>query len=194
MSAATLTTTLLFTQFVLLLIVFFGILVLRTGEQRFTSFSAEVYPITGTLSAWVFGFTMVTFACLVFSQDFVLLSQPMFGDIRVPAWSRESAFLAVFVLDILGAGLFVAATGGAKDSPFAAVLFTLPALSIFLRETPLRLGIYTGLVAMLFLVFSKPYDSRHPVLVNINYILAFRLVTLCCLALTSLVGYVTRPA
>lgn len=192
MSPATLTTTLLLTQFVLLLIVYFGILALSAGERKLSVYSSALRA-TSRLPSMVLGFSLLTLACLVFSRDFVLLSQPMFGDVPFPAWSREVAFFAVFALDILGAGFLVAITGGMKGSPFSAVLFALPALSIFLRETPLRFAIYTGLVALLFLSFSGSNPWSAGVLENPKHVLALRLVTLGCLALSSLVGYATRP-
>ena len=102
MSPATLTTTLLLTQFVLLLIVYFGILALQAGERQLSSYAEVGRPATYILPSWVFGFSLVTLACLVISQDFVLLSQPMFGDVPFPVLPREWAFLAVFTLDIFG--------------------------------------------------------------------------------------------
>jgi hypothetical protein len=179
MSPTSLTTAFLITQIFLLLIVYFGILALRYGEKTFSAFSNNPRPATRNLPSLVFGFSFVTLAPLAFSQDFVLLSQPAFGDVLFPALPRDDAFLIVFLLDIIGAGILMGFTGGAKDSPFSAVLFALPALSIFLRENPTR--------------FSRSNSSGNAVLENPKHVLAFQLVTLGCLALSTLVGYATRP-
>lgn len=166
---------------------------MRAGERTFSSYSNNPRLATRNLPSLVLGFALVTLAPLAFSQDFVLLSKPAFGDVSLPALPREDAFLIVFLLDIIGAGLLMGLTGGAKDSPFSAVLFALPALSIFLRETPTRFFFYTGLAVALFLLFPRPNAAGNAVLENPKHILAFQLVTLGCLALSSLVGYATRP-
>lgn len=193
MPPSTLTTAFLTTQFFLLLIVYCGILALRAGEKTFSPFSDNPRPATRNLPSLVLGFSLITLACLAFSQDFVLLSKPAFGEVDFPSLPRDDAFLVVFVLDIVGAGLLMGITGGSKDSPFSAVLFALPALSIFLRETPARFFIYTALAVTLFLLFPRPNTAGKAVLDNPKHILAFQLVTLGCLALSSLVGYATRP-
>ena len=193
MSPTTLTTAFLLTQFFLLLIVYCGILALRQGENTFSPFSSNPRPATRNLPSLVFGFALITLACLAFSQDFILLSKAAFGDVEFPALSRNNAFLVVFFLDIVGAGFLMGITGGAKDSPFSSVLFALPALAIFLRETPTRFFIYTALAVILFLLFPRPNTAGSAVWENPRHVLAFQVVTLGCLALSSLLGYATRP-
>lgn len=194
MSSGTLTAAFLITQFVLLLIVYLGIVVLRYGEDSLSRFSDNLRPATRNLPSLVLGFALITLACLAFSQDFVQLSKPVFGDITFPAFARDDAFLIVFLLNIVGAGLLMGITGGSKDSPFSAVLFALPALSIFLREDPSRFLFYTGLAVILFLLFRGPGSIGKAVLENPRLQLSFQVVTLGCLALSTLVGYATRPA
>ena len=193
MSPASLTTAFLTTQFFLLVIVYLGIVALRFGEGTFSRFSDNPRPATRNLPSLVFGFALVTLACIAFSQDFVLLSRPAFGKVEFPAFGRTDAFLIVFLLDIVGAGILVGFTGGSKDSPFSAVLFTLPALSIFLREDPIRFLFYTGLAVVLFLLLRRPGATGRAVLENPRLQLSFQVVTLGCLALSTLVGYATRP-
>lgn len=193
METTALTTAFLITQFFLLLIVYCGILALRSGEKTFSRFSDNPRHATKNLPSLVFGFSLISLAALAFSQDFVLLSKPAFGDVVFPSLSRENAFLTVFLLDIFGAGLLMQMTGGSRDSPFSTVLFALPALSIFLREAPTRFFIYTGLAVVLFLVFSSPNTTKNTLLENPRNILAFQIVTLGCLALSSVLGYATRP-
>lgn len=193
MTPTTLTTAFLLTQFFLLLIVYTGILALRKGESSLSSFSNNPRLATKSLPLYVLGFSLITLACISFSQDFILLSQPAFGDVTFPSFSKDDAFLIVFMLNILGSGLLIGITGGSKESPFSAVLFTLPSLAIFLRETPTRFFLYTILAVILFLLFSKKYFSEITAPENPRQLLAFRLITLGCLGLSTLVGYSTRP-
>ena len=193
MSPKTLTSAFLLTQFILLLIVYVGIIALRRGEKSYSLFSDNLRLATRNLPLIVLGFGLVTLACLAFTEGFFLLSRPVLGGLDLPSFTRGDAFLAVFVLDIAGAGFLMATTGGSKESPFAAVLFTLPALSIFLRESPTRFFIYTGLSVALLLVFQRPRDSARSAVDNPKHMFAFQFVTLGCLALMSVVGYVTRP-
>lgn len=193
MSPTALTTAFIITQFVLLVIVFIGIQILRYGESRLSRYSDNSRPASRKLPSLVFGYSLITLACLAFSQDFVLLSKPAFGDMEFPSLTREDAFLFVFLLDIVGAGVLMGMTGGSKDSPFSAVLFALPALSIFLREEPARFLMYTLVAVSLFIIFPRPNSSGKAVVENPAHVLAFQFVTLGCLAVSSFVGYVTRP-
>lgn len=189
----TLTTAFLITQFFLLLIVYVGILALKYGEKSYSPFSGNPRLATRSLPSFALGFSLITLACITFSQDFVLLSKPAFGGIEFPSLSRGAAFLIVFVLDIVGSGFLMVITGGSKDSPFSAVPFALPALSIFLRESPTRFFFYTALAVAVFMFFPRASDVGKSVLENPKHIFAFQVVTLGCLALSTLVGYATRP-
>lgn len=193
MSPTALTTAFLTTQFFLLVVVYAGILALRAGERTFSALSKNPRPATKNLPSLVLGFALMTLAFLAFSQDFILLSRPAFGDVEFPALPREEAFLVVFMLNIFGSGLLMGITGGSRDSPFAPVLFVLPALAIFLRESPTRFFLYTGIAVLLFLIFPKPNEAGNAVLENPKRLFAFQVVTLGCLAVSSLVGYATRP-
>ncbi len=193
MTPATLTTALLWTQVFLLLIIFSGIFVLRAGEARFSMFSYNPRLATTMLPFLVLGFSLTTLSILVFSQDFILLTKPIFGDVILPNINRNNAFLSVFLLDIFGTAFLIWITGGSKDSPFSATLFNLPALSIFLRETPQRFFLYTSLTVFLFILLSRKNGLSRAVLENTRHNLAFQIVSLGCLALATLVGYITRP-
>jgi len=193
MTPTNLTTVFLFTQFLLLVIVYVGIVALRLGEKSYSMFSDSPRLATRYVPSLVLGFALITLACLAFSKGFVLLSKPFFGDVDLPALARTDAFLLVFLLDITGVGILIGNTGGSKESPFSAVLFALPALSILLHEKPLRFFIYTGIAVILFLLFQRRGDAGRAVVENPKYLLAFQIVTLGCLALISLTGYATRP-
>ena len=194
MTELNLTSAFFVTQLVLLLIVFAGVLVLRAGESLLSPYAHEAPRVaTYYLPSFLLAFALVTIACLVFSQDFVLLSKPVFGDVELPAFSRSASFLIVFTLNIFGAGILMKATGGAMTSPFSVVLFTLPALAIFLREPPSRYFSYTGFAIVFFLAYQRRERFEASVLQNPLHRLAFNVVTLGVLALATLVGYVTRP-
>jgi len=180
------------TQLFLLVIVFLGILVLRAGENKLSAYSNNPRPATRTHPVLFAGFALFTLGLLIFSEDVLFYSKPVFGDIELPSISRTNAFLIVFAFDILGAAFLILITGGSKDSPFGAVLFTLPVLSIFLREPPGRFLGYTFAVAALFLLVQAD-TTRRVIEENPNLRTAFSFVTLGCLALTTMVGYATRP-
>jgi hypothetical protein len=180
------------TQLFLLVIVFFGILVLRAGERKLSAYSNNPRPATRTHPVLFAGFALFTLGLLIFSEDVLFYSKPVFGDIELPGIARTNAFLVVFAFDILGAAFLIFITGGSKDSPFGAVLFTLPVLSIFLRESPGRFLGYTFAVAALFLL-AQADTTRRVTDENPNLRTAFSFVTLGSLALTTMVGYATRP-
>lgn len=180
------------TQLFLLVIVFFGILVLRAGERKLSVYSESPRPATRTHPVLFAGFALLTLGLLIFSEEVLFYSKPVFGDVELPGIGRTNAFLFVFALDILGASFLIRITGGSKNSPFGAVLFTLPVLSIFLREPPGRFLWYTFAVAALFLLVQVDM-ARRDIEENPNHRAAFSFVTLGCLALSTMVGYATRP-
>jgi len=191
MTSINLTNAFVVTQFFLLVITFVGIAVLHRGEARITRMLGEPRPAS-RLFYPVFGFALLTIGILVFTEDVLLFSKPVFGDLDFPSISKSTAFALVFSLNLVGAAALIIGTGGARESPFGALLFILPALAIFLRETPGRFISYTIAAAILFLIVQ--YDEvAHDYKENTNYRKAFAWVTLLCLALSTLVGYATRP-
>ncbi|MES2365127.1 MAG: hypothetical protein V4563_04480 [Pseudomonadota bacterium] len=191
MKSINLTNAFVVTQFFLLVITFVGIAVLQRGENQLTRMPGTPRPAS-QLFYPVFGFALVTVGILVFTQDVLLFSRPVFGDLDVPGIGKSTAFLLVFVFDLLGAAILIKVTGGSGESPFSAILFTLPALSIFLREPPSRFFGYTIGAALLFLLVQSS-DERGIFSNNPKYKNAFVWVTLMILALSTLVGYATRP-
>lgn len=191
MTSTNLTNAFVITQFLLLVITFVGIVVLQRGENQLTRMPGTPRPAS-RLFYPVFGFALLTLGVLVFTEDVLLFSKPVFGDLDFPSISKPTAFLVVFVLDLLGAAILIGITGGSRDSPFGAILFALPALSIFLRESPTRFFGYTIGAAILFLLVQwdeeKSIFSNNP-----SYKSAFMWVTLLILGLSTLVGYATRP-
>lgn len=192
MTSTNLTNAFVVTQFFLLVITFIGIVVLQRGEKQLTRMPGTPRPAT-TLFFPVFGFALLTIGILVFTEDVLLFSKPVFGELEFPSISKPTAFLLVFALDLLGAAILILITGGSRESPFSAILFALPALSIFLREPPSRFFGYTIGAAVLFLLVQSK-DGRGTLNENPNYASAFAWVTLLILALSTLVGYATRPS
>jgi hypothetical protein len=191
MTSTNLTNAFVITQFFLLVITFVGIVVLQRGENQLTRMPGTPRPAS-RLFYPVFGFALLTLGVLVFTEDVLLFSKPVFGDLDFPSISKPTAFLVVFVLDLLGAAVLIDVTGGSRDSPFGAILFALPALSIFLRESPTRFFGYTVGAAILFLLVQ--WDKEQSIFSNNpSYKSAFTWVTLLILGLSTLVGYATRP-
>jgi hypothetical protein len=56
----------------------------------------------------------------------------------------------MFTLDVLCVNFMVLGSGGARASPFSPIYFILPALAIFLRESPTRIWFYLILVLVVF--------------------------------------------
>lgn len=188
-----LTSAFLIAQFLLVAIVYVGIVALKSGEKSYFQFSGAQSLATTTLPRLVLGFALITLLCLVCSRDFVLPFKSGFSDFTLPALRRTDAFLLVFLLDVVGAGILIGITGGAKYSPFSAMLLVVPLLSIILRETPTRFFSYTGLAVLLFLLFRNPHESGRAIVENPHHMVVFQLVTVGCLVVMSMVGYATRP-
>lgn len=192
MATETLTSAALVTQLVLLMIVYFGLHILRSGEQKLTIYARPPRPATQRYPIWFAGFALITLGCLIFSHDILTAARPVFGNIDIPSLGRRAAFLVMFPLDLVGAAILIRFTGGSKNSPFSAVLFVLPSLAIFLREPPshfLSYAISAGLAFIIVqgqkywnIIEENPYQRR-----------TFAVVTLGCLALSTIVGYATRP-
>ncbi len=183
MQSINLTAAFAVTQLFLLIIMFGGLLIFGRGNRGFSD--------SHVLSLFT-AFALLTLGTLIFSVDLLGASQPLFGDIFLPTISRELAFLIVFSADLIWFGLVIGVTGGSSDSPFSSLLVTLPALAIFLHETPTRFLSYSVAAGIVYMAFqSTPRidgESR-----SSNERRASRFVALCCLALSTMLGYATRP-
>ena len=193
MTPINLTSAFFVTQISMLGVIFLGLLILRKGESRFSPYSDNPRLATTDLPIWLVGFALLTTSCLAFSNEFVFFSRPMFGDVPLPSLSQSAAFLAVFIANILFSGFLIFHTGGSQNSPFSAVLLLLPAVSIFLREPPLRLLTYTLLTATVFIFTTATGTHERYNNENKKQRLAFNFVTLGCLSISTLLGYATRP-
>lgn len=174
----------------LLVIVLVGLLLLSSAERRPSPTNPYSSPVTALFKSYAV-FTVLTLLLLIFTDEVVGSSRPMFGEVSLPSIEQSNAFLAVFVLDVLGAGFLISATGGPRISAFSPVLFMLPTLAIFMRESPSRFILYAVLAGVCFFISQLGEQRRAES--NSRSALTFYSVTYLCLALNILIGYVTRP-
>ena len=190
MNTITLSTAFLITQFALLTTTFIGFQILSLGEDGMHSLHYSSKSVSSRVTRYLMGFALSSLACLICTEEFVNLSQPIFSNIYLPSLTKEDSFLTVFLLDILGAALLMGISGGSKDSPFSSLLFGLPALSIFLKEPPSRFLIYTALAACLFWVLFSPNNKYgRAIQTNTKHALAYKFTTLASLGISTIVGY-----
>jgi hypothetical protein len=176
-------------QFSIIAIFFVGAMwVGRLEKHEFVRFYQA--PTVGR-STWILlMLTVVTLGSLLLSDQFSQLWHPLsagvnFGWVR---WSR--AIFVVFLLDICASAALVRLSGGSARSPFTPVYFVLPALGFFLREAPPRVVFYTVLIVVLFIAGLATEERNE---LGIDYTGAFAFVSVACLLLSVLMGYLTRP-
>lgn len=176
-------------QLVLLAIVFFGLYVLGAGERRMSLTQRRARPARRLRDAFAW-FLLLSLAILVSTHDMLPLRGMLPDNVPLPDIAQSVAFPLVFALDLLGAALLIALTGGYARSPFAPVLLLLPAFAILLRETPLRvLGYALAAAVLSALLLRRPEIEMEP---NPWHRQASTVVATGCLGLCALLGYVTR--
>lgn len=176
----------LITQFSLTLIMLVAAVLLRTDHGH--QFWLRREPM-----AWIILLAaMTTIGFLVFSDQFIPIWQPLFGDVPFPSVRSSTAISTIFVVDSLCTALLVSISGGSRVSAFSPIFFMVPALAIFLREPFAWVVAYLLLVSGLFSVClldllesGESGSGRER--------LAYWFVAIACLVLTTLIGYVTRP-
>lgn len=157
----------------------------------------------------VLAMALVTVTCVVASDEMFRLTAPMFGDLAASrGLSRNTTFVILFVTDLLLTFRLIYVTGGSKSSPFTALLFLLPTVAIFLREPPVRFLTYAILAAALYcfgLLVDRAYTKKVDILrgeigggppdfsIVRTDTPAHAIVSLGCLAIGIMTGYVTRP-
>lgn len=176
-------------QLALLVIVFFAIYTLRAGERRLS----RMYRASGPAHrlrqpfAW---FLLLSLAILVFTRDMLPLRAALLRGVPLPSIDQSLAIALVFTLDLLGAAVLVAYTGGYARSPFTPILLLLPVLAILLRQTPLRVTAYAAGAALLIALLVRVPEVE--IEVNPLQRQASVVVTWGCLALCVLLGYLMR--
>jgi hypothetical protein len=154
-----------------------------------------------SLVAWL----LLALVMISLGEDQYATWGPLLGKLQVPSVPRDYSFLAVFVLDIIFTAVLILRTGGAKRSPFTSVLLLLPSLAIFLREPVGRFLFYSAVVGVLYVVLlrreirkqSADYErssfeipAKEDEAVDDG---ATVWANITCLALATLIGYITQP-
>jgi hypothetical protein len=178
-------------QFSLMLIFAFSALFL--GAQR-KHYMGEPEPTTDRgLSRTVLVFSLVTIGLLFFSDGLSNVWKPLFQkfDFSGIKWSR--VLFLIFILEIVWVSIMVWKTGGSVVSACSPIYFILPALAIFLRESSSRIIIYLFLVILsyswnLMRYTFGDYDQNKG-----SSKLAYWVVSVASLIVTSFIGYLTRP-
>lgn len=149
---------------------------------------------TGSYSLVLLVLTVITLGAFFFSDVFVSLWSPLFGNYRIPYISWSSAITVFFLMNIGCITLLVVTSGGARLSPFTPLYGVMPVLAIFLREP---VAWIIGYVAFCMATFTfalvvgshseRAEDGvrRHP--------FAFWFVTVATVGLATVIGIVTRP-
>jgi len=186
-SSANITAAALTTQVFLLIIMGIGAAFWYPTEDVFHGLYRR------TRLAWIIlTFTPLTLLPLIFSVDFAEIWRPLLGNANIPGVRSTLAIFLMFSLDIVCVAFLIGWTGGSRNSPFSAIYFILPALAIFLREPFLRITLYTSIV-ILFFVAQLIMSGVPNLPTRQGDKKAFGLVSVFCVLLTTVIGYVTRP-
>jgi len=185
----------LITQFGLVIIATVGTKIIRTYEPPPSVYDRPRYSSNlYTVSLVCF---VITFGLLVFSDEFANTWKPLFSEITFTGFHWPFALIATFMVDIVWVTILVSMTGGSIMSPFSPVYFILPALAIFLREPLSRIVMVAFLVAIGFslnLLFpGLPGDVEKDNRSRAKRIIAYWVVSIACLLLSTFIGYITRP-
>ena len=142
--------------------------------------------------------SLISMLAISFSDDFYAVWSPMLGDAELFSIGREDSFFLIFFLDMLVASWLIFRTGGSDKSPFTGILFLIPSLAIFLRETPIRFFLYAFLAAMMYVMLSIMARNRTQIPEFIlqrgsDSPLPAWWINISSLCLTMYIGYITRP-
>jgi hypothetical protein len=172
----------------LLVIIFFGVGWYREARHLGNSVKAVAFGL-GLILA------ILTISILGLSEDYYRIWGAMMGDLQLPTIGRSAAMLCVFLSDIVVTIILISLTGGTRASPFTSVLFLIPSLAIFLRESPAKFLTYAAIVgAYYWLSCRASYTDSTRLSYGIDDgVAAHRVVNIGCLILATLTGYITRP-
>ncbi|HEX5412670.1 MAG TPA: hypothetical protein VFZ27_12545 [Terriglobia bacterium] len=177
----------LWMQFILIVLMASGaVLILRKEEGR-----RSLYHNPDNVPRYLLiliPFSLGTMGMLLFSDQFSVLTRPLFSGIQIGLIRWPTAILWVFIADIACTAILVLLTGGSYGSPFTSVYFILPALAFFLRESPQRVLAYTLAIGALFVIELWVYEEETKSVKG-----AVCVVSVGCLILSGWIGYLTRP-
>jgi hypothetical protein len=189
-SPANITAAALVMQFCLSVIISIGAFWIRRKEAHVFRFYQDP-PNIGRYAWILLLFALATIGLLIFSDQFNDLWRPLSGEVNFSVIRWHSAVLYVFLMDIFCVAILVQLTTGSYGSPFAPVYFILPAMAFFLRESPRRVFLYTALVTALFLIGFTAQKPRPEEAIQQKGAYAF--VSISCLILSVVIGFLTRP-
>ena len=147
----------------------------------------------------------------MFSEDFYASWGGILGDVTLCTIPRGLSFPFVFGVDILFVTVLIMKSGGVKRSPLTSVLLLRPTLAIFLHEPRTRFLIYSGICAFIYSVALKFELEMHMKSFGETALLhrssyesparqdqraedwAVLWGNLACLALATLIGFITAP-
>lgn len=189
----------LVTQFGLLVILLVGLVILRQGEPRQSRYSERPGHVVHNF-IWLLAILMfATLGPLILSDAFAETGRPLFQDLVLPSVKSSYALASMFYADLFGVALLIGRTGGSRGSPFATLLFMLPAIAIFLREPFSSVVGYAVVASVLYTIglfrFQALYkgmrdDGRSSEGVGT---LCHWAVNVSALLLAVAIGYATRP-
>lgn len=177
-------------QFCLFAAVAIGALWVRRNEGHMPRYDRHV-PNIGRYGWIPLALALTTIGLLVFSDQFSRLWRPLSGELDFYLVSWRVAILVVFLLDIICVAILVYLTGESYLSPFTPAYFILPAMAFFLREPNRRVISYTVFIVISFILGigrPQPGPEEAP-----NQTGAYAFISVCCLAISVVVGYLTRP-
>ena len=182
------------TQFSAGAIMFLGALILYGGRGFVPSYRDSA-PDFSKLAWIIIAFILLTLGCLVFSDEFSKLYQPLFGSASFSLLPWSVALLIVYTLNVVCVAVLVALTGGSRISPFSPLYTIFLTLAIFLREPLGRILYYLILTIVSFsLTFKanafRSKDFEEPTSSKIS----FWVVSTFSLILAVFIGYITRPS
>ena len=171
----------LIAQFVFVVILMVGSIVVRLPDHP-----DEVRGSPSFMGA-ILLLAVITLGALMLSDDLAAIWRPVYANLKFTAPSLSTGFLIVFFADALFVWFLIWLTGGSTQSPFTPVLFMIPTLAIFLREPLGRVLFYVCSVGVVFIVTLGQPQGTHGNRIATGW------VALTCLALTTHIGFITRP-
>ncbi len=177
-------------QFCLSVVATLGAYWIRQREKMVYRFY-ENPPGVGRYAWILLPYSLVTMGLLIFSDQFSAFWRPLSTDVNFGFLGWSHALMCVFLMDVACFAVLVYLTGGSYRSPFAPVFFILPAMAFFLHESPRRVVLYVVLIGIVFSSTLKVYETPRDDRVLPQG--AYWLVSVACLALSALIGYLARP-
>jgi hypothetical protein len=148
---------------------------------------------------------LIALVLILFAEDLYATWGGILGELTLPTIPKASSFLAVFFLDIVFVTILILRTGGTKQSPFTSVLLLLPSLAIFLREPRERFLLYSIACGLIYAVTLRiSLAKSHKFFDRSTYDVQSRedskaedwsvlWTNMSCLALATLIGFITAP-